>query len=102
MQSTSLFFFPYFPFCKLACSQLADQYGADVVNDILNRLKPQRGKTSTPRATRSPRSSKPHRGNTSTPGATRPSRPSHRTGRNIPLYPFKSRYGQQSGPYLRI
>ena len=63
----------------------ADQYGADVVNNILKRYrsKPlaQRGSKSTPDAPRSPRSS-------------------HR--RKIPLYPFKSRYGQQRGPLMRL
>ena len=78
MPSALLFFFSFqvFPFCIPAYSQLADQYGADIANIILkrNRSKSLRDSTST--------------SSTGTP---------HYSHRNdTPLYPFKSKYSQQS------
>ena len=84
MPSTWLFFFSCLPFCNLAYSQLAEKYGADVANTILKRY-------------RDRSSSKPLRGNTHTSGTPR-GRYSRR--KEVPLYPFKSKYGQQSNPFL--
>ena len=74
MPSTSLSFFSCFPFCNPAYSQLADQYGADIANTILKRnrsksLRDIRPTSSTPR---------------------------YSDRNDIPLYPFKSKYSQQS------
>ena len=82
MLSTSLFFFSYFffPFFNLAYSQLADQYGADIAKTILKRYR-----------------SKPLRGNTHTSGT-----PRYPRRNNVPLYPFKSKYGQNSSPSHRF
>ena len=66
------FFFSYFPLCNPAYSQLADKYGPDIANTILKR-----------------RRTRPHRGNTPTSGTHR-----YKRRNNIPLYPFKSKYGQ--------
>ena len=82
MPSTSLFFFSRFPFCNPPYSQLAEQYGADIANNN-NTSKRNR--------------SKPLRGNTLTSGTSR-----YYPRNDIPLYPFRSKYSQQSNPLLEI
>jgi hypothetical protein len=72
MPSTlSFFLFLFFHSVNPAYRQLADKYGADIANTILkrNRSKPRRGRKDY----------------------------SRRNG--TPLYPFVSKYGQQSGPF---